>query len=356
ARSQVHGGLYWYRFDPSAERAARQREEAESALRLAPDLPQAHIAMGVVHSWGRRDYRRGLDEFAIALKGLPNDAQLWLWIGAAHRRLGNWNETLSAFETATQLDPRDADLFFDLGGNTYRFMHRYADAVRAYDRALSLAPDHHEAAIGRAWTYVRWQGQLDTLRTAWSRISREADLAGGGVDSDRATLLLWERNAGRLLHLLQVEGVDVFEHQDCFIPSPLYAAWAHRLLGDPVAAGAAFELARIRLDSALNELPDDWRVHAARGLALAGLGRRDEALSEARWLQQSVYREDAIEGPKLAEDRARILAQLDDAEAALDEIERLLARPSALSVHTLRLDPLWDPIREHPRFKTLLLT
>ncbi len=111
----------------------------------------------------------------------------------------------------------------------------------------------------------------------------------------------------------------------------------------------------MRLDSALSELPGDWRVHAAHGLALAGLGRRDEALREARWLQQSVvYREDAFDGPFLAEKRAQILAQAGDAEAALDEIERLLAGPSFLSVHTLRLDPRWDPIREQPRFKALL--
>jgi hypothetical protein len=104
----------------------------------------------------------------------------------------------------------------------------------------------------------------------------------------------------------------------------------------------------------MRELPDDWRVHVARGLALAGLGRRDEALREARWLQQSeVYREDAFSGPIVAERRAWILAQVDDADAALDEIERLLARPSWLSVHTLQLDPIWDPIREHPRFKAL---
>lgn len=75
----------------------------------------------------------------------------------------------------------------------------------------------------------------------------------------------------------------------------------------------------------------------------------------ARWLQQSVvYREDASDGPVLVEDRARILAQAGEAEAALDEIERLLAGPSLLSVHTLRLDPRWDPIRDHPRFKALL--
>ncbi len=356
ALSQVHGQMYWLRYDPSAARAARQRDEAEVGLRLAPDLPQAHIAMGLAHYWGRRDYRRALDEFAIALKGLPNDAQLWVWIGAVHRRLGNWNEVLAAFEKAAELDPRDADLFYDLGGHTYQQLGRYADAVRAYERALSLAPDLHEAAISRGWTYVLWQGQLDTLRAVLSRVPRDAVLGyAGTVAAQRAGFLLLERNADSLLQMLQIARVDVFEGQNFFLPSALYAAWAHQLRGDLAAAQAAFDLARVRLDSALSELPDDCRVHAARGMALAGLGRREEALREARWLQQSVvYREDATQGPVVAEVRARILAQAGDDDAALDEVERLLAGPSYFSVHTLRLDPRWDPIRDHTRFKALL--
>jgi tetratricopeptide (TPR) repeat protein len=356
ALSQVHGRMWWWRYDPSAKLTALQREEAEAALRLAPDLPQAHIAMGLAHYWGRRDYRRALDEFAIALKGLPNDAELWGQIGYVHRRLGHWDDVFASFEKAVRLNPRDASLYYDLGGQTYQAMHRYGQAVGAYDRALSLAPDLHVAAIRRGSTYVLWQGQLDSLRAVLSRIPGDAELGTlGDVTAQRAALLLWERKPDSLLQLIQLSHVDVQEGQDFFLPSALYAAWAHRLRGDHKATRAAFESARARLDSVVGELPDDWRVHAARGLALAGLSRRDEALSEARWLQQSVvYREDAYKGPSVAEDRARILAQAGDAEAALAEIDRLLAGPSWLSVHTLRLDPRWDPLRQHPRVKALL--
>ena len=88
---------------------------------------------------------------------------------------------------------------------------------------------------------------------------------------------------------------------------------------------------------------------------MAGLGRRQEALREARWLQQSVvYREDALDSRRVAAERAQILAQAGEVDAALDEIEQLLAGPGFLSVHTLQLDPRWDPIREHPRFQALL--
>jgi len=356
ALSETHGRLYWWRYDPSPARAARQRQEAEAALRLAPALPQAHAAMGLAHYWGRRDYQRAMQEFRVALKGLPNDARLWAWIAGVDRRLGNWDEAVAGFEKAAQLDPRDANLFYDLGGITYRTMRRYAEAVRAFDQALRLAPDLYAAAVQKGWTYVRWQGQLDTLRAVLSRLPTDAELgAWGTTAAQQLQLFLWERQTDSLLQVLMTARAIVFEGQGFFLPSALYAAWAHQLRGDRPAARAAFDSAWVLLDSVVVELPDDWRVHAARSLALAGLGRRAEALREAGWLHQSVvYREDSFEGPVLAEDRARILAQAGEADAALDEIERLLAQPSWLSVNTLRLDPLWDPIRDHPRFRALL--
>ena len=342
--------MYWWRYDPSEARAARQRREAEAALRLAPNLPQAHAAMGLSHYWGHREYRRALDEFAIALRGLPNDAELWWRIGSVNRRVGNWKDLFAAFEKAAQLDPRRATLFMDLG-NIYNRLHRYKDAIGVFDRALSLAPDLHDAALQRGRAHVLWLGQFGALRSALTRASMDPDLEV----PNRADLLLWERNPTDLLKL-ELAYPDVIEVQDLYLPSALYSAWAHQLLGDQPAALKSFDSARVRLESALITLADDWRVHAAYGMALAGLGRRDEALKEAHWIAQSVvYREDAFDRSLPAEDRARILAQAGDAEAALDEIERMLDGPSFLSAHTLRLDPRWDPLRAHPRFEAMLV-
>ncbi len=233
---------------------------------------------------------------------------------------------------------------------------RYADAIAAYNRSLTLAPDFHGAAVFKGLVYLNWKGELDTLRAVLDQLPRGA-LGGdfGMAGAQRARLLLWERNPDSLLALLGGAPDAVFEGQGFFLPTSLYAAWAHELRGDDVAAQAAFDAARVLLDSVLAVLPDDWRVHAARGLALAGLGWRQEALREARWLQQSVvYREDAYDGRFVAEERARILAQAGELNTALDEIEELLGGPGYLSVHRLRLDPRWDPIREHPRFQALL--
>ena len=353
--SRAHGFMYNRGPDPSLARASRQREEAEAALRLAPNLPEAHAAMGWA-LFSSRNFRRALDEFSIALRGLPNDALLWRWIGVAHRRLGDWNEVTAAFDRAAQLNPRDADLFNVLGGYSYQYLRRYPDAVRAYERALSLAPDVEEPAISIGWTYFAWQGQLDTLGAVLHRLPRDADLGSAGtVAAQQADLLLYERNADRLLQIPEMSRPYLPGSGGDFQPSALYAGWAHQLRGEHAAARAAFDSARVRLVSRLSEVPDDPYAHYAHGMALAGLGLRGEALREARWLQQSViYREDAFLGPGYAEWRALILAQVGDSEGACDELERLLARPSTVSVHELILLPLFDPIRGHPRFKALL--
>jgi serine/threonine-protein kinase len=298
------------------------------------------------------DYRRALAEFEIALKGMPSDGPLWLVLGATHRRLGNWGETLVTFEKGARIDPRNANIIGDLGGWTYDVLHRYPEAMREYDRALSLAPDARSIAFWRGDAYIRWHGQLDTLRATLSRVPVESEREWF---SSRDECLLLERNPDSLLQVREIAHGDVIDDYSHFHPGALYAAWAHQLRGDHQAAQAAFRAALAVLDSAMVELPEDWRLHAARGLTLAGLNRRDEALGEARWLQRSeAFRGDAVAAVLVAEDRARILAQAGDAEAALDEIERLLTEPSFLSVHMLRLDPRWDPIREHPRFKATL--
>jgi len=343
------------RYDMSPAGGARMGEEADIALRLAPDLPQAHLAIAMA----RRSGRQVLDEIDIALRGLPNDAEIWGSKAFAHRKLGELDEVFKAYERAAELEPRSAQLFYDPGGTTYQLVRRYAEAVRAYDRALSLAPDFHLAAVWRGWTYAHWQGQLDTLRAALGRVPEDAEIGGifASATAQRATLLLWERDADGLLRLVRSAHDDEFVGQGTFLDAAMFAGWAHQMRGDRAEARAAFASALLSMDSAASRMADDWRVHAGRGLALAGLGRRDEALREVRWLRQSnPYRLDkGIMGPLVAEECARIFAQAGDAGAALDEIERLLARPSWISVHALRLDPRWDPIREHPRFKTLLV-
>ncbi|UCG86499.1 MAG: protein kinase [Gemmatimonadota bacterium] len=353
ALSIVHGSMWWLRYDSSPERLARLWEAAEAARQHDPDLPQAHWAMGMAHYVAERDFARALEELTIALDGLPGSVDLWKYSGYAHRRLGNWEQALAAFEKATALAPRDAELFSDLGGLTLHVLHRYAEATSAYNRALELAPDYSEARFQRAWLHVLWQGELETLHNVLEPAAIELG-AWGPRDLFRARLALWEREPDTLLALLGAAERVKFEGRSWYEPGLLYAAWAHQLRGDRVAAAEAFSGALSQLDSALSENPEDWRLHGSRGLALAGLGRASEAEQEAGWLMRSTEYRDAFDRPRLSEWRAMIFAQAGLTDETLAELEPLLAGPSLTSAHMVRLDPRYDPIRDDPRFEALL--
>ncbi len=361
AVSIEHGNMYWLRFDMTPARLARQRAEAEAALRLAPDLSQAHQAMAGVHNVGPdTDVRKGLKELRIALRGAPNDARLWRGVAAAYRRLGNWDQFEVAFERAVELDPRDVRLLQDYGGLTHERIGRYAEAIRWYDRAVSVHPDALPFAIDKSWAYASWQGQMDTLRAVMSGPAGKLVLRNGWIRY-HARFFLAERQGDSLLKLLKwadekAPRVRVISTALTFTPKALFAAWAHEMRGDPAAARSAFDSALAIIDSAIMKFPDDWPVHHARGLALAGLGRRAEALVEVGKLRNSfIYRKDLFLRPYVVIGAAQILARAGHVDAALDDLEGLLAdRAPAISIHELRLMPIWDPMREHPRFLALL--
>ena len=351
--SQVHGLKYLLRLDRSPERAERQRIEAEAALQLSPGLPEAHLALGSWHYDSRRDYPRALAELRIAADGLPNDPEVWGRIGQVTRRMGDWKQSLAAHERTVQLSPTDVYYLKELGV-TNMYMRRYAEARAAYDESLALAPDFRFVHLLKALTYVYEKGQLDSLRD----VLRGRPFTGEDDSWSMAQVNLnyWERRPDSMLKIAAVMPAVLGAGQGVYLPPSLYSARAHQLRGDTRAASLAFDSARVVLDSAVRTHPADEHVHAALGFALAGLGDRAGALRETSWVKTSfAYRNDHTQGRFTVMHRAQILAQLGDANGALDDVQRLLVEPgqTMLTPCMLRLDPRWDPIRSDARFQAI---
>jgi tetratricopeptide (TPR) repeat protein len=318
---------------------------------MEPALPQAHLAAGLLHGVDGR-YRDALDQLALGLHGAPSDPEIWFWIALSLRGLGNWVSTVAALEHARRLDPRDANLDHILG-DTYHFLRRYPEAIEAYRHASAFAPDLVQPRLSLAWSYFLWRGELDTLRAVLDRLPVDGSTGGGGqtYGDQRLILMLWERRPDSLFSLLRAMEGGPYGGDDGCCFRAILAADAYRLRGDTAAA-------RVTLDSVVALLDDErgsdkLGSHAVRGMAVATLGRRAEALREVRWFERNEPpdRYNRMWGRYF---RARILARLGDADAAFPLIEQMLAEPSLFSVYELRISPEFDPIRGDPRYRELL--
>src|SRR5213594_2465638 len=111
--SMVESWAY-HSWDPLPPRREKARAAANEALRLQPDLPEGHLALGFSYYYGDRDYEQAFAEFEIAKRGLPNDAQAYLAIGSIQRRQGKWAESTANLEKAATLDPKNTNLLINL--------------------------------------------------------------------------------------------------------------------------------------------------------------------------------------------------------------------------------------------------
>lgn len=327
-------------------------EEALVALARAealdPDHPRLHMVRGLYHYRAESDFRSALGEFVIAQRGLPNDPELLQSVGLVQRRMRLTEAAAESFRSALELDPRNVNLHVDLAV-TLLLLRRFEDAAVAYERALELEPlnDWAIAGLALARLPVDPDGARRLLRTHMPNSDYASDWAWGLAAAALGEYELWRARVDRLT------GRELV-HQAAFHPRSLVRAWSEDALGNKAAARASYDSAADHLSTRLQQTPDDGRVMAALGLALAGLDRADEAVRLGRRaLEVPPFDRDLYLAPIVREDLAKIYAMSGEAELALDEIEALLAEPGYLTRARLRGDWIWRDIRDHSRFERL---
>ncbi len=351
ALSVAHSQLINLGVDRTQTRLAMAKEAVDKALALKPELPEAFLALGYYYYWGLREYDKALEAFAVAGEGLPSENAVLEATAWIRRRQGHWEEALDLAKRAFHLSPRDGELARELG-NIYGALHKHAKANEYYDRSIALAPDQQAAYFYKARSY--WFGWGDTKK---ARSVLEA--MPERINQISAFIWIWqeilERNYQAALDRLTSQPYEIFELQFVLLPKELLTGLIYICTGQSERARRAFESALIPLEKKAAERPDDARVHSALGLVYAYLGRKEEALREGK-LGVELYpvSKDAMNGPSHVESLALIYMLIGDHEAALNEVEYLLSIPSGLYAPLLRIDPRWDPLRDHPRFQRLL--
>jgi len=347
--AEVHSEFYFWGFDKSHERLEKTRRAAERSLELQPDLPEGHMALGGYYYTCFFDYDRALKEYAIAAEGMPNHPRLLEGIAYIWRRQGLWKEAIGHLEEAARLDPASFWLPMQLG-ITYGLIRQYAEAERYFDRSLSLDPEQGASYVMEARNVWMWTGDLKKSR---------AVLEASPLQTNPKTLTqiflqcMYERDYQEALNVLSRIPEEITSWANEISHRALLQAYAYQAMGEMERAQDSYETAALAMAEYLREHPEDGSAHGALGIAYAGLGRRDDAIREAR-KGMDLLSNDALRLTEREWDLVRIFILLGEHDLALDHIEHLLSVPSGYSVPLLKITPTVDPLREHPRFKKLL--
>jgi serine/threonine-protein kinase len=335
---------------PSPTLAERARSAAERALALAPDRPEGHAALGDYYRRIPRDYARALDEYAQGERQSPSNAELFRGIGQAEQALGRWEPALQHLRQAQRLDPRSVVVAGVLTP-ALLWARRYQEALESVARWIALAPANPAAHEVKAMIRLS-QGELASARAILEAPPTEVPLTRLVAYFATYYELFWILTDEQQQLLLRLGPGEFDDDRGSW---GLALAGTAALRGDARLARAYGDSARIGLEEQLRAAPEDAQVHVLLGTALAYLGRKADAIREGeKGLALLPISKDAANGPYMQHQLARIYIMVGEPEKALDQLEPLLRVPYFLSPGWLRLDPTFDPLRQHPRFKKLV--
>ena len=339
---------YWVGFDRTPARLAAAKDALDRALALNPNLPETRLALGYYRYYGERDFTGGLAEFQQAEKGLPNNADVNRAIGVIQRRLGHWDEAIASLRRAVELDPRNVEVS-DVLATTYIVVRRFPEALSIADGVLAWEPTNTDALWAKALVF--WStGDLKAV---------EPLLANPGTDPRmRGMQALYERRYAAATEIFSKALAD--KPDDREKPLLLTLGLSQQRAGDVAAARANYQQAaqhfQRQLDKVARDSFQEADLHGDLGLAYAGLGEATSAIAEGqKAMALHPTSKDPFEGPGQEETMASIYALLGDADHAIPILKRLLQIPygDSITPALLRLDPIWDQIRNDPRFQKL---
>jgi TolB-like protein/class 3 adenylate cyclase len=345
--------------------APAELEETKSlidrAMALAPNSSEVHFALGLFFYWGHRQYEMALTEFNRTLELQPNNALARQYCASVYRRRGEWERSLADFQRTEQLDPRDA--FIPEGiGSTYLALRLWKDAQGAELRALAIDPHNALAALDLLSTRLNATGDVASARRAFDGFPEGINFIDSVVDRGDVARSL---DARVYLDVIERRFTDAFQAFEKKVVSndldhlrQLAGRVVLRLLaGQTEAAKSAGEETLPLLEARLRARPDDTFTMTGLSWVYLALGRNADALRLSRQAADTISIEkDALAGPNFQNGLAQIEARGGAPEEAIKRLRRLLSIPAGqvVSIARLKIDPVWDPIRNRPDFQQLL--
>ena len=357
--SRAHAVLYFRLYDTTAARRDATKNALENAQKLQPNSAETQLALGYYQFRVLRDYGLAKTTFKELSEMLPGRSEVPYALGLVTQREGDWDESVARFEQALTLDPRNAEILIDAARN-YAMLRQFPAALKLYDRALDIIPNHPYLTETKARIYQA-QGNLKEAAKMLVEVNAQTPSASALVT--KITQLRLERNYTEAVRLVQARQAQFhFASEIEKRLNQLLLAWCQHDAGDAASAKVTAEQARNTLEPLYKDQQDNSVLAENLALLYAVLGNKESALKlSERAIMLAPSAKDHTYGPNGEENLALIQMMVGENSSAISHLTHLLQTPynswlygpPAITPALLRLDPVWDPLRGDPAFQKL---
>jgi TolB-like protein/class 3 adenylate cyclase/Tfp pilus assembly protein PilF len=353
---ETHLDLYWGGADHTDQRRELARIALQKAEEIQPDAGEVYAQKGLYAYHGFRDYDGALKELEKAKELLPNEARIYVTIGAIDRRTARFQEAETNFRHAAELDPRNFLVLME-AASTFSGMRRYSEARHFYEMALNILPNNAFARFLSGFNFFGETGDAGALRKQLNVVVQQGPEAERTVAFPLLYCSWMQRDraaAEKAVALIPAEGV-ANSFDEAGIPREYCVGRTAWLFGDKELAQTALRSAREIFERTTREQPDYPQAWAYLGLTDAMLGRCREAIEEGKRACEILpYTKDSWVGPTFITYLGVIYAACGEKEAALKQLKTSAEFPVGLTYGELKSSPDWDTLRSDPRFEQIV--
>jgi len=353
--AETHMDLYWGGFDHTDQRRELARIALQKAEEIQRDAGEVHWQKGIYAYHGFRDYDQALKEFELAKQRLPNEARIYVNVGAVDRRTARWNEAEANFKRAVELDPRNFVVLME-AGSLFQATRRYSEAKLLYEQCLGILPNDPFARNLLGFGFFAETGDTEAWRKQLDLVAQQGPEAARGV-AFPLLVCSWMRRdqaaAEKAVALIPTDGISN-SFDEAAVPREYCVGRTAWLFGNKELAQTALTAARAIFERTTREQPDYPQAWAYLGLTDAMLGRCSEAIQEGKRACEILpYTKDSWIGPTFINYLAVIYAACGEKEAALQQLKTSAELPTGVTYGELKQSQEWDSLRGDPRFEQI---